>query len=190
MRIQTAILSVSLLLAPLAGSSSLYAQNQQRQQAATQQQQQAQLQAQLQGTQWREPRGRYSITIPAGWHIDDSQPSMKITNGTSWAIFDTTSLPGGPLAAAQKEANQMQSMVSNWKVVNQGEYSAPGNRPAAGVTVTCDVPTRQGKEARVMLFTAMGAGNDNYVTMTSSVDQPTGQAANSTLVQIFHSIQF
>ncbi len=186
MRIRTAVLSLSLLAAPLAGPSVLSAQNQQRQQAAPQQQQQAP----LQGTQWREPRGRYSITIPAGWHIDDSQPTMKITNGTSWAIFDTTSLSGGPLAAAQKQASQMQSMVSNWKVVNQGEYTTPTNHPAAGVTVTCDVPTRQGKEARVMLFTALSAGNDNYVTMTSSVDQPTGQAANTTLVQIFHSIQF
>ena len=185
MRIRIAVLSLSLLLGPLAGPAALSAQNQ-RQQAAPQQQQQAP----LQGTQWREPRGRFSITIPAGWHIDDSQPSMKITNGTSWAIFDTTSLAGGPLAAAQKEANQMQPMVSNWKVVSQGDYTTPTNHPAAGVTVTCDVPTRQGKEARVMLFTAMGAGNDNYVTMTSSVDQPTGQEANNTLVQIFHSIQF
>ena len=186
MRLRIAVLSLSLLAGSLAGPASLAAQNQQqRQQAAPQQQH-----APLQGTQWREPHGRYTITIPAGWHIDESQPSMKITNGTSWAIFDTTSLAGGPLAVAQREANQMQPMVGNWKVVNQGEYTTPTNHPAAGVTVTCDVPTRQGKDARVMLFTAMGAGNDNYVTMTSSVDQPTGQAANNTLVQIFHSIQF
>ena len=145
--------------------------------------------APLQGPQWHEPHGRFTITIPAGWHIDDSQPAMKITNGSSWAIFDTTSLAGGPLAVAQRDAAQMQSMVGNWKVVNQGNFTA-GQNAAAGITVTCDVPTKTGSSPRVMLFLAMAAGNDNYATMTSSVDAPTGEQANSTLAQIFQSIRF
>ena len=158
-------------------------------QAQNQGQKQPQQSAPLQGTQWHEPHGRFTITIPAGWHIDDSQPSMKITNGSSWAIFDTTSLAGGPLAVAQRDASQMQAMVGNWKVVHQGNFTA-SNHPAAGLTVTCDVPTRSGNTQRVMLFLAMGAGNDNYATMTSSVDAPTGEQANNTLVQIFQSIRF
>ena len=173
-----AILLLPVLLAVCAAPN-LPAQNQPR----------GQQQAPLQGTEWHEPHGRFTITIPAGWHIDDSQPSMKITNGSSWALFETTSLAGGPLAVAQRDASQMQPMVGNWKVINQGNFTA-GQNAAAGITVTCDIPTKTGNSPRVMLFLAMAAGNDNYATMTSSVDAPTGEQANSTLVQIFQSIRF
>ncbi len=64
-------------------------------------------------TQWHEPNGRYTIQIPAGWQIDDSQGNLKITSGDAWAIFDTTSMPGGALAVAQRNANQMKPMVSD-----------------------------------------------------------------------------
>ena len=157
--------------------------------AQNQNQNQARQSAPLEGRQWHEKNGRFTMTIPAGWHVDDSQPAMKITNGSSWALFNTTSLAGGPMAVAQREASQMQPMVGNWKVVNQGNFTA-GQSPAAGITVTCDVPTKTGNSPRVMLFLAMGAGNDNYATMVSSVDAPTGEQANATLVQIFQSIKF
>ena len=177
-------LRAALLLTLLAAAPALPAQNQGQNRGQQSRQSQP-----LQGQQWHEPHGRFTITIPNGWHIDDSQPSMKITNGSSWAIFDTTSLAGGPLAVVHRDASQMQAMVGNWKVVNEGNFNA-GQNAAAGITVTCDVPTKTGNSPRVMLFLAMAAGNDNYATMTSSVDAPTGEQANNTLVQIFQSIRF
>ncbi len=41
-----------------------------------------------------------------------------------------------------------------------------------------------------MLFLAQAAGNNNYVTMTSSVDAPTGKQASATLSQAFDSVRF
>ena len=182
------LLRAALLLSLLSAVPALHAQSQGQNQGQNQAQQRQQA-APLQGTQWHEKNGRFTITIPAGWHIDDSQPVMRITNGSSWALFDTTSLAGGPMAVAQRDASQMQSMVGNWKVVNQGNFTA-GQNQAAGITVTCDVPTKTGNTPRVMLFLAMAAGNDNYATMVSSVDAPTGEQANNTLAQIFQSIRF
>ena len=141
-------------------------------------------------TAWHEPHGRYTISIPTGWRLDDSQGNLKITSGTAWAIFDTTSGPATPLEAAQRAAAQMQPMVSDWKIYNQGPYATALQHPAGGVSVTCTVPTKTGPTSRVMLFLAQSAGNNNYVTMTSSVDAPTGKQATATLSQIFDTVRF
>ena len=141
-------------------------------------------------TQWHEPHGRFTITIPAGWRVDDSQGNLKITNGDSWAIFETTSGPATALEAAQRTAAQMQPMVSDWKVYSQGPYATALQHPAGGVSVTCTVPTKAGPTSRVMMFLAQSAGSNNYVTMTSSVDAPTGKQASTTLSQTFDSVRF
>ena len=120
----------------------------------------------ISASQWHEPHGRYTITLPAGWQVDDSQGNLKITNGTSWAIFDTTSGQGAPLDIAQKASAQMQPMVSDWKVYGQGPFITAAQHPAAGITVGCTVPTRTGPTNRVMLFLAQSAGGGNFVTMT------------------------
>ena len=142
------------------------------------------------GSVYHEPNGRYTLTVPAGWHIDTSQGNLKITSGDSWANFNTTSGPATPLAAAQKEAGQMQTLVSDWNVYSQGAYTTAAQHPAAGVSVTCTVASRSGATHRVMMFLAQSAGNGNYVTMTSSVDAPTGQKTSATLSQAFDSVRF
>jgi hypothetical protein len=141
-------------------------------------------------SQWKEPNGRYTISIPSGWKVDTSSNNLKITSGDNWAIFDTTSAPGTALDLAQKIAGQMQPMVSDWKVFNQGAFTTASHHPSAGVTVGCSVATKTGPTPRVMLFAAQGAGGGNYVTMTSSADQASAQATNATFMQIFESIRF
>ena len=144
----------------------------------------------LTGTPWHEPHGRYTITVPTGWRVDDSQGNLKITSGDAWAIIETTSGPASALEAAQKSAAQMQPMVSDWKIYSQGPYTTALQHPAGGVSVTCTVPTKAGPTSRVMLFLAQAAGNNNYVTMTSSVDAPTGKQASAILSQAFESVRF
>jgi hypothetical protein len=139
---------------------------------------------------WKEPNGRYSISIPSGWKVDTSAGNLKITNGDSWAIFDTKSQPGEPLDVAKSTADAMAPMVSDWQVFNQGPFTTARHHPAAGMTVGCTVATRSGPTKRVMLFSVLGAGNQNYVVMTSSADAATGRPINGLLMQVFESIRF
>jgi hypothetical protein len=142
------------------------------------------------GQVYRDPNGRFTITIPAGWTIDASAGNLKITNGDAWANFNTESQPGGPLAVAQSTAEKMEQFMSEPKVLNQGNFTTGAKYPAAGITLECTISTKSGPAHRVMLFNAIAAGNDNYVVMTSSADYDTGHPLNAALAQAVDSIRF
>jgi len=142
------------------------------------------------GQTYRDPNGRFSITVPAGWAIDTSQGNLKITHGDAWANFNTQSQAGGPLKVAQSEALKMEQFMSDPKVLSQGNFTTAGKYPAGGITLGCTISTKSGPAHRVMLFNAIAAGNDNYVVMTSSADYDTGRPLNAALAQAIDSIHF
>jgi hypothetical protein len=142
------------------------------------------------GQTYREPNGRYTLTIPPGWAVDTSQGNLKITKGDAWANFNTQYQTGGPLAVAQSEALKMEQFMTEPKVLNQGNFTTGAKYPAAGITLGCTISTKAGPAHRIMLFNAIGAGNDNYVVMTSSADYDTGRPVNAVLAQVVESIHF
>jgi hypothetical protein len=142
------------------------------------------------GKLYHDPQGRFSLTIPAGWAIDTSAQNLKITKGDAWANFNTDYQTGGPLAVAQSTAEKMEQFMSEPKVLNQGNFTAAGKYPAAGVTLGCTISTKSGPAHRIMLFNAIAAGNDNYVVMTSSADYDSGRPINAALAQAIESIHF
>ena len=141
------------------------------------------------GQTYRDPQGRFSITIPAGWVIDTSAGNLKITHGDAWANFNTQSQAGGPLKVAQSEALKMEQFMSDPKVLNQGDFNTAGKYPAGGITLGCTISTKSGPAHRIMLFNAIAAGNDNYVVMTSSADYDSGRALNAALAQAVDPIR-
>lgn len=142
------------------------------------------------GQIYKDPQGRFSITIPAGWTVDTSQGNLKITHGDAWANFNTQSMAGGPLKVAQSEALKMEQFMTEPKVLNQGNFTTGAQYPAGGITIGCIISTKSGPAHRIMLFNAIAAGNDNYVVMTSSADYDTGRPRNSELAQAVESIRF
>lgn len=142
------------------------------------------------GQAYRDPQGRFSMTIPAGWTIDTSAQNLKITKGDAWANFNTDYQTGGPQAVAQSTALKMEQFMTDPKVLNQGNFTAGGKYPAAGITLGCTIATKTGPAHRIMLFNAIAAGNDNYVVMTSSADYDSGRPVNAALAQAIESIRF
>ena len=142
------------------------------------------------GQLYKDPQGRFSITIPSGWAVDTSAGNLKITHGDAWANFNTEYQTGGPLAVAQSTALKMEQFMTEPKVLNQGNFTTGSKYPAAGITVGCTISTKAGPAHRIMLFNAIAAGNDNYVVMTSSADYDTGRPRNSELAQAVESIRF
>lgn len=141
---------------------------------------------------WHEPHGRYTLTLPAGWKLESNPEaaSMKISNGSSWAIFETSSSNGESLALAQQSARQMQPMYANWTVLNQGAFETALHHPAGGITVQATVTTRTGSQQVVMLFVTQSAGQGHFVSMTSSAPQSGAQAINAQLMSTFNSVRF
>jgi hypothetical protein len=142
------------------------------------------------GQIYKDPQGRFSITIPSGWAVDTSAENLKITHGDAWANFNTEYQTGGPLALAQSTALKMEQFMTEPKVLNQGNFTTGAKYPAGGITIGCTISTKSGPAHRIMLFNAIAAGNDNYVVMTSSADYDTGRPLNAALAQAIESIRF
>ena len=140
---------------------------------------------------WREPHGRFSITIPAGWKVEDGQQNLKITQGTNWATFDTISRSGEPLDVAINAASQMKPFVQEWTIVNEGPFTTPRQHPAAGLTASGMVATRSGPpHKQTFLFTALSAGSGNFVVMTASTEFAAGRPPITAIMQAFDTIRF
>jgi hypothetical protein len=142
------------------------------------------------GQTYRDPSGRFTLTVPAGWAIDTSQGNLKITHGDAWANFNTEYQTGGPQAVAQSTALKMEQFMTDPKVLNQGNFTAGGKYPAAGITIGCTIATKSGPAHRIMLFEAIAAGSDNYVVVSSSADYDSGRPLNAAIAQAAESIRF
>lgn len=141
-------------------------------------------------TTWRHPQGLYSLSVPPGWNVDTSSNNPKLTNGDTWAIFETSASNSTPMQVAQKDAGQMQPMLSNWKVDDQGSFQTRHNHGAAGITASASVPARGGPTQRTLLFWTQTDGQQHFVTMTASMDAVKAQQTGLLLMQVFNSLKF
>ncbi len=139
---------------------------------------------------WSEPHGRYTIAIAPGWQVDDSQGTLKVVKGSSWAILDTESKQGSAMDVAQANAKQMSGMVSGWQVVQQQPFETPRHHSCGGVTAFASVPTRGGSEQRVMTFAAQSAGSGNFVTLTASSLKADAQSDQGQIMAMYNSVRF
>ena len=142
------------------------------------------------GTVWKHPNGLYSLRVPSRWNTIESNGSLKITNGTTWAIFDTATDSGSAMDVAQKAAGNMQKFVTDWHVTNQGPFTTTGNHTAGGLTATCALATKTGSSNRLMMFAAQGAGGGHYVLMIASTDAATSKEMTEVLIGVFNSVRF
>ena len=140
-------------------------------------------------TQYKEPNGRYSMTIPPGWKLEANQAAANLTirQGEAWAIFSTSYSTQPPLGVIHKEADQMKGMYTSFQPLNDSPFTTQSKHPAAGMTVAAVVPP--GKKV-VMLYVTQGAGGGNYMTMVSSAPDTQAPQTNGLLMQIFESVRF
>lgn len=139
---------------------------------------------------WRDPKGRYTIAIAPGWAVDDSKGNLKVSKGTSWAIFDTETGKPDPMDVARTNAEQMHGMVAGWQVVQQEYFETPKHHPCAGVVAVANVTDRAGSKPRVLNFVAQSAGSGNYVTMTGSSLKESATTDGNEVMSMFNSIRF
>lgn len=137
--------------------------------------------------QYHDPRGRFNLTIPPGWQVAGDADQLRITQGSTWAVFTTSTNGGQPMDVDQALARQMQPQYQRFAVLNQGAYqTANFHHPAAGITLST---VKDGKET-VMLIVTQGAGSGHYLTMISSTPNPGGGPMNGQLNNIFETVRF
>lgn len=138
---------------------------------------------------YRDPQGRYSLTVPAGWGVtppaDAGAATVQLSSGPSWAML----LPTGgvqPRDVNHEMIRQIQAQFTGFKLLNEGDLQVNGH-PAHGSTATGINP----KGLRVsILVLSINAGSGHFLTVVSST--PNGQAKdlNSTVMQMAQSIRF
>jgi hypothetical protein len=138
---------------------------------------------------YRDPQGRYSLTVPAGWAVtppaDAGSGTVQLSSGPSWAML----LPTGgsqPLDVNHEITHQIQAQFTGFQLLNEGDFQVNGH-PAHGSTGTGINP----KGMRVsVLIVSINAGSGHFLTVVSSAPNDQAKNINDTVMQLAQSIRF
>jgi hypothetical protein len=138
---------------------------------------------------YRDPQGRYSLAVPAGWAVtppaDAASGNVQLSFGPSWAML---LLSGGsqPRDVNHEITHQIQAQYTGFQLLNEGDLQVNGH-PAHGSTATGVNP----KGVRVsVLIVSINAGSGHFVTVVSSAPNDQAKDINNTVLQMAQSIRF
>lgn len=95
-----------------------------------QQQQQPQQPQQSQGDVYRDPNGRFSVTIPAGWTAAPQGEALMITHGATYVLITPVEGVGSGREVVATLGQQYSSQWRNLSSAGRGDYSI-GGQPGA-----------------------------------------------------------
>ncbi|MGA3015873.1 MAG: hypothetical protein ABSF62_02055 [Bryobacteraceae bacterium] len=138
---------------------------------------------------YRDPQGRYSLAVPAGWAVtppaDAGAGNVQLSFGPSWAmlLLNSGSLPRD---VNHQVTQQIQAQYTGFQLLNEGDLQVNGH-PAHGSTATGVNP----KGARVsVLVISINAGSGHFLTVVSSAPNDQAKSINDTVMQMAQSIRF
>jgi|GEM_PF-4853114 len=136
---------------------------------------------------YRDPYGRYSLTVPDGWTAEPQTGSgaLQLSSGPSWAMFVTG---GGsvPRDVSHQITQQIQAQFTGFQLLNEGDLQINGHA-SHGITATGVNP----KGARVsVLVLSINVGSGHFLSMISSAPIDQARTVNGTIMQIAQSIRF
>jgi hypothetical protein len=138
---------------------------------------------------YRDPQGRYTLAVPAGWSVtppsDAGSGTVQLSSGPSWAMLMPSS-GGEPRDVNHQVTQQIQAQFKDFQLLNEGDLQVNGH-PSHGTTATGINP----KGARVsVLVLSINAGSGHYLTVISSSPNDQAKSVNATVMQMAQSIRF
>ena len=135
---------------------------------------------------YRDPQGRYSLTVPDGWTIKtDASGSAQLASGPSWATIIASS-GSQPIDVNHQILQQIQAQYKEFRLLNEGDLQVNGH-PAHGSNATGVNP----KGARVsLLAVSISAGSGHFLTVVSSAPNDQAKSVNGVIMQMTQSIRF
>jgi hypothetical protein len=138
---------------------------------------------------YRDPQGRYSLAVPAGWAVtppaDAGSGNVQLSFGPSWAMV---LLSGGsqPRDVNHQMTQQIQAQYTGFRLLNEGDLQVNGH-PAHGSNATGTNP--KGVPVSVLIV-SINAGSGHFLTVVSSAPNDQAKNINDTVMQMAQSIRF
>jgi len=138
---------------------------------------------------YRDPQGRYTLAVPAGWSVtppaNPGSGTVQLSSGASWAMLMPSS-GGQPRDVNHEVTQQIQAQFKDFQLLNEGDLQLNGHS-SHGTTATGINP----KGARVsVLVLSIDAGSGHYLTVISSSPNDQAKSINAAVMQMAQSIRF
>ena len=138
---------------------------------------------------YRDPQGRYSLAVPAGWAVtppaDAGSGNVQLSFGPSWAMLLLSS-GSQPRDVNHQITQQIQAQYTGFQLLNEGDLQVNGH-PAHGSTFTGVNP--KGMRVSVLVI-SINAGSGHFLTVVSSAPNDQAKSINDTVMQMAQSIRF
>ncbi|MGC1871028.1 MAG: hypothetical protein WA700_08735 [Acidobacteriaceae bacterium] len=136
---------------------------------------------------YRDPWGRYSLTVPDGWTAESQAKTgtLQLSSGPNWAMLLAGS-GGEPRDVNHQIIQQIQAQFTGFQLLNEGELQINGHA-AHGTTATGVNP--KGERVSVLVL-SISAGGGHFLTVISSSPNDQAKTVNATIMQIAQSIRF
>lgn len=136
---------------------------------------------------YRDPYGRYSLSLPDAWRAEPqaSSGALQLSSGPSWAMLVTG---GGsdPRDVNHQLTQQIHAQFTDFQMLNEGDFQINGHA-SHGTNATGMNP--KGERVSILVL-SINAGNGHMLSMISSTPNDQAKAINATLMQIAQSIRF
>ncbi len=135
---------------------------------------------------YRDPGGRYSLTVPADWSAEPPANSgvLQLSSGPNWAMIVAGG--GEPREVNHQVTQQIQAQFTGFQLLNEGELKINGH-PSHGTNATGMNPKGEGVSVLVL---TIGAGNGHVLTVISSSPNKQAKGVNDTIMKMAQSIRF
>jgi hypothetical protein len=137
------------------------------------------------GHPFKDPRGRYSLSIPPGWEVSMAGDDPTFHNGASWIQVRIVTAKS-PSAAVDQAADLFRSQFTAFNTVNRGNTTIAG-RASHGLNV--DAITTAGQRVSVLL-TAQPQGGKQYFVLVSSTPVAQAPQLNTSVMNLANSVHF
>jgi hypothetical protein len=138
---------------------------------------------------YRDPQGRYSLAVPAGWSVtpppDAGTGNVQLSSGPNWLMLLLSS-GAQPGDINHQVTQQIQAQYTGFHLLNEGDFQVRGH-PAHGSNATGMNP--KGIRVSVLVMT-ISAGGGHFVTVVSNAPNEQAKEVNDTVTQVANSIRF
>ena len=136
---------------------------------------------------YRDPQGRYQLTVAEGWSAEPQAGSgaLQLTSGPSWAMIMTGS-GSVPSDVNHQDTQQIQAQFTGFQLLNEGDLQVNGH-PSHGTTATGINP--KGERVSVLVL-SISAGSGHFLTVISSSPNDQAKTMNAAVMKMAQSIRF
>jgi len=138
---------------------------------------------------YRDPQGRYSVAVPAGWSVtpppDAGAGNVQLSSGPNWLMLLLSS-GSQPVDINHQVTQQIQAQYTGFRLLNEGDLQVHGH-PSHGSNGTGVNP--KGVRVSVLIMT-ISAGGGHFVTVVSNAPNDQAKEVNDTILQVANSIRF